>query len=334
LRPDDAAPRPENGNPTGDRPPEQYDTHHEALEWSEEDDKEVLRGHTQADDPDDVDAEDGDISDIDSEIEVLDIPHAEDAEDVPAFPPFQPMEEDELEMFAGDRNARLSDETALYNNPSVIQFTAGNAGAPVRTTTPTYRRYQTSLRCDNPWAPFESCLDWEVAEWAKMQGPGSTAFSSLLKIDGVCFCSLRGCLLLTRLLQVRERLGLSYNNSTELNSIIDNELPSEIPFKRRQIEVDGEILDMYYRDIISCVKTLYSNPEFLPHMVYAPECHYTDEDMTVRMYGEMNTGKWWWRVQVGPGLDVITIRILMDEPWLFYRQNLRTTNQVLLWSHS
>ena len=37
------------------------------------------------------------------------------------------------------------------------------------------------------WAPFKSRKDWEVALWAKLRGPGSTAFSDLLAIPGVCF---------------------------------------------------------------------------------------------------------------------------------------------------
>ena len=37
----------------------------------------------------------------------------------------------------------------------------------------------------NPWAPFTSEVDWKVAHWAKMRGPGSTAFSKLLAIDGI-----------------------------------------------------------------------------------------------------------------------------------------------------
>lgn len=36
------------------------------------------------------------------------------------------------------------------------------------------------------YASFTSCLDWEIAQWAKLRGPGSTAISELLSIDGVC----------------------------------------------------------------------------------------------------------------------------------------------------
>jgi hypothetical protein len=37
----------------------------------------------------------------------------------------------------------------------------------------------------NPYWPFTSQLDWKVAHWAKMRGPGSTAVSELLRIESV-----------------------------------------------------------------------------------------------------------------------------------------------------
>ncbi|KAG1827144.1 uncharacterized protein BJ212DRAFT_1294494 [Suillus subaureus] len=36
---------------------------------------------------------------------------------------------------------------------------------------------------DNIYAPFTSKIDWEMAQWAKLQGPSSTAFSDLLSIE-------------------------------------------------------------------------------------------------------------------------------------------------------
>ena len=38
----------------------------------------------------------------------------------------------------------------------------------------------------NPYAPFASQLDWDIAKWAKLRGPGSTAFGELMSIPGVC----------------------------------------------------------------------------------------------------------------------------------------------------
>ena len=60
----------------------------------------------------------------------------------------------------------------------------------------------------------------------------------------------------------------------------------------------GEAFEVYYRDILSCVKALFGDPEFTVDLLLAPERHYTDKDQKVRVYFEMNTGRWWWKVQV------------------------------------
>ena len=38
---------------------------------------------------------------------------------------------------------------------------------------------------NNIFAPFLSKMEWEVARWAKLRGPGSTSFSELMSIEGV-----------------------------------------------------------------------------------------------------------------------------------------------------
>jgi hypothetical protein len=40
---------------------------------------------------------------------------------------------------------------------------------------------------ENPYHPFNSKIEWEVARWAKLRGATSTAFTDLLSIDGVSF---------------------------------------------------------------------------------------------------------------------------------------------------
>jgi hypothetical protein len=39
---------------------------------------------------------------------------------------------------------------------------------------------------DSIWAPFHSKCDWEIAHWAKMHGPTSSAVMDLLVIPEVC----------------------------------------------------------------------------------------------------------------------------------------------------
>ena len=38
----------------------------------------------------------------------------------------------------------------------------------------------------NLYAPFAHRLDWEIARWCQLRGPGSTAVTELLSINGVC----------------------------------------------------------------------------------------------------------------------------------------------------
>ncbi|KAG1770541.1 hypothetical protein EDD22DRAFT_977201 [Suillus occidentalis] len=148
------------------------------------------------------------------------------------------------------------------------------------------------------WAPFTSHIDYEVARWAKLRGQGSTAFSDLLNIEGVC-----------------EQLGLSYRNSRELNNIIDSKIPACRPrFKRQEILVAGKAFDVYFRDILQCVKALYRDPELAPYLVFAPERHYSDEDQTQRLYHDMYTGNWWWHTQNDkPGATIIPILLSSDK---------------------
>ncbi|KAJ7444241.1 hypothetical protein B0H11DRAFT_2342850 [Mycena galericulata] len=180
------------------------------------------------------------------------------------------------------RENRASGEEQVRQQPIIVQFTDGDAGAPLRRGEAGYERYKAgSGDPTNIWAPFTSKLEWELARWAKLRGPGSTAFIDLLKISGVT-----------------ERLGLSYKNSRELNNIIDTSLPGRPKFKRKEIVVGGEAYDVYFRDILECVKALFGDPEFAAHLKVSPERHYADEDQTVRLYHDMHTGKWWWATQV------------------------------------
>ncbi|KAI0069630.1 hypothetical protein K474DRAFT_1580419, partial [Panus rudis PR-1116 ss-1] len=108
------------------------------------------------------------------------------------------------------------------------------------------------------YTPFASHMDWAVARWAKLRGPGSTAVSELLSIPGL-----------------QDALGLSYKNSRELNQIIDTYLPAQRPrFHRGGSVLEGEIYDVYYRDILACIRALYGDPSFAPYLIFKPEKHF------------------------------------------------------------
>ncbi|KAJ6616602.1 hypothetical protein B0H10DRAFT_1799063 [Mycena sp. CBHHK59/15] len=216
------------------------------------------------------------------------------------------------------REERATTEQQVHSSPVIVEFTDGDAGAPLRKGEEGYERYKAGLGDpDNIWAPFTSKMEWEVAQWAKLRGPGSTAFTELLNISGIT-----------------ERLGLSYKNTRELNQIIDEKLPGRPKFQRREIVVGGEAYDVYFRNILECVKALYGDPEFSAHLKFAPEHHYADKDETIRLYHDMHTGKWWWATQrelekKKKGATIIPIIISSDKTLLTLFRN-RTAYPVYL----
>ncbi|KAG2346551.1 hypothetical protein BDR05DRAFT_878079 [Suillus weaverae] len=207
-----------------------------------------------------------------------------------------------------EREARCEVEQQLRDHeqePIIVRYPCRRAGQPVDLTqlssNSTYCAHLGSLNTNNIYAPFASKIDWEMARWAKLQGPSSTAFSDLLSIESLS-----------------ENIGFSFKNSRELNKIIDNELPGRPEFKCEQIIIADQAFDIYYRDIIECIKVLFGDPNFTQYLVFVPECHYADEDKTVRLYHDMHTGKWWWNCQKKldeehPGATVILVIISSDK---------------------
>jgi hypothetical protein len=99
-------------------------------------------------------------------------------------------------------------------------------------------------------------------------------------------------------MKVTESLGLSFKNTRELNEIIDKKLLGRPCFQRHEVVVGSEVCEVFYRDVIECIKSLFGDPNFTPHLRLAPEKHYTDDTKDTRMYHDMHTGKWWWSTQV------------------------------------
>lgn len=87
-------------------------------------------------------------------------------------------------------------EESLRSNITRVHFPRQSAGAILRTnvqnanTTYTGRLELDDSSVDNVYAPFATELDWKVARWAKLRGPGSNAFSELIAIPEVCIILL------------------------------------------------------------------------------------------------------------------------------------------------
>lgn len=141
-------------------------------------------------------------SDSDSDAEDLPI------EDAPLYtlPPLvfdrastpEPMDEEGPEdQLAVERCRKMRESVQrLCQKPAVVVRFGGEAGKVISEPSTVSDQgdqydnltYQSVLGHDaqgNPWYPFNSKLDWEVAKWAKLRGPSDTAFSELLAIEGV-----------------------------------------------------------------------------------------------------------------------------------------------------
>lgn len=106
-----------------------------------------------------------------------------------------PRESSDDEM--GDEHGRLLSleerQTAhdtLWVKPVIEKFPGPRAGEVVSVSTlPGYESYDeelaTGTTARNPYHPFKSKIDWDFAKWAKLRGPGSTATTELLNIEGV-----------------------------------------------------------------------------------------------------------------------------------------------------
>lgn len=62
--------------------------------------------------------------------------------------------------------------------------------------------------------------------------------------------------------------------------------------------IGDEVCEVFFRDVIACIRALLGDPDFSVFLVFLPEKHYTDGTRTVRMYHDMHTGRWWWSTQV------------------------------------
>ncbi|KAJ3520504.1 hypothetical protein NMY22_g12728 [Coprinellus aureogranulatus] len=176
---------------------------------------------------------------------------------------------------------RATARTPVVRKTYSSMYPSKKPGQPLEFRDATDEQYSKAVdSASGLWAPFNSRMDWEIAKWAKLRGPGSTAFSDLLAIPGVA-----------------EALNLSYRNTQQLNSIIDTHLPSQPKFHRHKVVVANESFELYSRDVLDCIRALWADPEFVPHLIVEPERHYLDEDETIRAYHDMHTGKWWWAIQ-------------------------------------
>ncbi|KAJ3512046.1 hypothetical protein NMY22_g15452 [Coprinellus aureogranulatus] len=136
---------------------------------------------------------------------------------------------------------------------------------------------------DNPYAPFESELDWRVAQWAVKETVSQSAFDRLLEIPGVV-----------------EKLGLSFDNVRRLHQIVDAQPDKAGEWTTDQLNFPDDptmTFTIRHRPILKAIESIFKNPDLASHLVYKPSKVYSDDSKENRIYSEMWTAKWWHVVQ-------------------------------------
>ncbi|KAJ7456368.1 hypothetical protein B0H11DRAFT_1659345, partial [Mycena galericulata] len=108
-----------------------------------------------------------------------------------------------------------------------------------------------------PWSPFEGEDEWEHSRWMMTSGISQSKTDEYLKLKKKC---------------VREGIDPSFHNNRAFLKRIDA-LPEGPQWKCYPFELEGnelgadnkprtEVLEMWHRDPVECVRELLGNPAF------------------------------------------------------------------------
>ncbi|KAI0086605.1 hypothetical protein BDY19DRAFT_864872, partial [Irpex rosettiformis] len=181
-----------------------------------------------------------------------------------------------------------------------------NAGIPLHQSPTAFEQIRDSgtLKVGERLGPFKNEEEWELAKWL-MRNVGHTAGDQLLKLP-----------------MIRSKLELSFKNQAQLIEAID-QLPGGPEWKCQPVTVAGdqkdingkelkEELELWFRDPVECIRELIGNPLFAAKMVFAPEKLFEDSGGEENVRNEMNTGKWWWEIQMKLPVGATVVPIILS----------------------
>ncbi|KAI0687640.1 hypothetical protein BC835DRAFT_1286335 [Cytidiella melzeri] len=128
--------------------------------------------------------------------------------------------------------------------------------------------------------------------------------------------------------QTRTRSGLSFKNKQSFFAKVDS-LPKGPNWQCEVWEVKGtevdenenmrtEVVELWKRNPVECIKDLLANPMFADHMRYEPERLYEDKDGKRPIFNEMWTGEWWEKLQklLPTGATIVPVILASDKTQL------------------
>jgi hypothetical protein len=173
-----------------------------------------------------------------------------------------------------------SEDVSRHPDKSIpcSQQTIPDAGKPIGDVTGYEELNQAML--DDPWAPFCSERDFNLASWFVRSKVPKTRINDYFGkgLGGMERGSFRSAYTLEKQLETLDpfREYLSWTEAT--------------------LESGKHLTKFYYRNIVSCVRYLIRQVAYRGDMVYAPIREY--DSSGDRLYSEMHTADWWWETQV------------------------------------
>lgn len=95
-------------------------------------------------------------------------------------------------------------------------------------------------------------------------------------------------------------LDLSFHNVRDLHAKIDK-LPKRANWNECMVSLKDDPTQEHliqYRNPLHAIQSLWGNPAHTEQLVYRPEKMWSDSGKGSRLYNEMWTGDWWWKLQV------------------------------------
>ena len=103
----------------------------------------------------------------------------------------QPSSPCPVNINSGRQNIETNLRQPIFVEKYSDKYANSHAGEPVPnipSDTPAFAKYSSKIANSetNPYAPFANKINWDIARWAKLRGPGSNSLAELLAVEGVC----------------------------------------------------------------------------------------------------------------------------------------------------
>ncbi|KAJ8075193.1 hypothetical protein PM082_019521 [Marasmius tenuissimus] len=150
-------------------------------------------------------------------------------------------------------------------------------------------------RGEEMWLPFKSREEWELSRWLMLSGVTQSSIEEFLQLP-----------------VIKNKISPSFKNKRTFFNTMDKLPKVRGGWRCEELEIVGdiverggdgaekartEVLELWMRDPVECIRELLQDPRFKDDMHYAPEKVYTNLSMKTRAVSEMWTADWWWATQ-------------------------------------